>query len=72
MAVHSKVQGLSTVNCATTAEPTDMQFGMLSWVDPVNHVLDGSRCPSGKGHFWGVWPIKKHCKAHDFGGCIKE
>jgi len=23
------------------AEPIEMLFGMLSWVDPRNHVLDG-------------------------------
>ena len=20
-----------------------------------------------EGHFWGVWPIEKHCNAYDFG-----
>jgi len=42
----------------------EMQFGMLSRVDPGNPVLDGSAdVPNKKGHFWGVWPIEKHCKA---------
>jgi len=27
------------VSCAKTTVPIDMQFGMLSWVDPVNRVL---------------------------------
>jgi len=34
------VQGPSVVSCAKTAEPTEMQFGMLSWAGPGNHVLD--------------------------------
>jgi len=27
--------------------------------------------PHGKVHFWGVWPIERHCKAWDFGGLVK-
>jgi len=33
---HCKVQGLSAVSCAKTAEPIEMQFGMLSRVGPGN------------------------------------
>jgi len=43
------------VSCAETAELIEMQFGMLSRVDP-------GKCPRGKGHFGGVWPIEKHGK----------
>ena len=39
-----------------TAEPIEMQFGMLSWVDP-----------EAKMHLWGVWSTEKHCKAYDLG-----
>lgn len=38
--------------CAKMAEPIEMPFGMLSWVGPRNHVLDGgSRSPVGRGNF---------------------
>jgi len=41
------------MSCAKTAEPIEMQFGILSRVGPGNHVLDGVQMPHGKGHFWG-------------------
>jgi len=34
---------------------------------PENMYYTGYRCPCRKGHFWGVWPIEKHCKAQDLG-----
>ena len=34
------------------AEPIEMPFGMLTWLGPKNHVLDGCT-PPGKGHFLG-------------------
>ena len=43
------------VNCAKSAEVIEMQFGMLSWVDPGNmyymgHVLHGDvDVPVGRG-----------------------
>ena len=55
------------MNCIKTAEPIEMQFGMLSWVSPGNMHYMGMYIPHGNGHFWGVWPIEKHCKAQDFG-----
>jgi len=33
--------GFSAVNCGKTAVPIEMQFGILSWVGPEYHVLDG-------------------------------
>jgi len=42
------------------AEPIDMPFGMLSEVNPGNHVLHGgSDAPMQKGNFEGEkgWPI---------------
>jgi len=51
------------VSCAKTAEPTEMQFGVLSEMGPGTSVTLQCRSPPGKGHFWGVWPIEKHCKA---------
>jgi len=40
------------------AEPTEMQFGMLSWVDPRNVLLGVIDAPTGMGTFRGVWPLK--------------
>jgi len=37
---HCKVQGLTAVSCAKTAEPTEMPFGMWNRVGPMKHVLD--------------------------------
>jgi len=55
------------------AEPIKMQFGMLSRVGPWNMHYMWTRCTQGKeGHFCGVWPIEKHCKAQDFGGLGKR
>jgi len=31
----------TVVSSAKTAKLIQMQFGMLRWVSPVNHVLDG-------------------------------
>jgi len=40
------------VSCAKTAEPIEMPFGILSRVDPRNHVLEwGYRFPMGKDNF---------------------
>jgi len=30
-----------------------MPSGRVSWVDPINDVLDGSRAPTGRGNFGG-------------------
>jgi len=40
-----KVQGLSAVSCAKTAEPIEMPFGTWARVGPWNHVLDGGPDP---------------------------
>jgi len=45
------------------AEPTEMQFGMLSWVDPRNVLLGVIDAPTGKCTFRGVWPVEMYCKA---------
>ena len=47
------------MSCAKTAEPIEMQLGMLRWVDPENMYYMGYR--KGHLHFGGVWPIEKHC-----------
>ena len=40
------------MSLATAAEPIEMQFGILSWVDPENHVLNrGADAPTGRGTF---------------------
>jgi len=46
-AAHCKVQRHSAVNCAKTAEPTEMPFVLSIPMSPRNHVLDGvqiARC----------------------------
>jgi len=45
------------------AEPIEMQFGMLTGCVQGTCIRWRCKCPYGKGHFWGVWPIEKHCKA---------
>ena len=42
------------VNSAKMFEPLDVPFGMLSHVNPRNHVLDGGQnLPMGRGNFEG-------------------
>ena len=42
------------MSCAKTAEPIEMQFGMLSRVEPGNHVLDeGLDALMARGNFEG-------------------
>jgi len=36
---HCKVYGNPAMNCAKTAEPIEMPFGMWTWVGPRKHVL---------------------------------
>ena len=46
-----------------TAEPIEMPFGLRTWVDPRDHVLDGVQIPPmGRGKFWGenARPIVKY------------
>ena len=40
-APHCKIQGLSAVICAKTAEPIEMPFGLWARMTRRNHVLDG-------------------------------
>jgi len=56
---------------AKTAEPIKMPFGMLSHVDPGNHVLDGDgmQMLSWEGALLGE--CMAHCKAEDFGDWVK-
>ena len=42
------------MSCAKVAKPIEMQFGMLSWVGPRNHVLDGVQMPPREGALLGV------------------
>ena len=39
--VRCKVQRGSAVSCAQMAEPSEMPFGIWTWVGPVNRALDG-------------------------------
>jgi len=41
------------MNCATTSEPTEMQFGIVDWVGPRNHALDRSPDTPEKGAIGG-------------------
>jgi len=34
------------------AELIEMPFGLWTWVDPRNHVLDEGPYPRAKGQFW--------------------
>jgi len=36
------------MSCTKTDEPIEMPFGILTQVDPRNHVLDGGRDPLGE------------------------
>jgi len=46
---------VTVVSPAKMAEPIEMPFGMLSWVNPRNHVLDGGAdAPTVRGTFRGV------------------
>jgi len=55
-------QSVTLVSSAKTAAPIEMPFGLGTWVDPRNHVLDGGSysvmerdsCEGRKGAF--------HCK----------
>jgi len=38
---HCKVEGHSALNCAKTAEPIKVPFGLCAGIGPRNHVLDG-------------------------------
>jgi len=49
-------QSVTVVSPAKTAQPIEMLFGMLSHVDPGNHVLDrGADVVTGRGNFRGVY-----------------
>ena len=39
---YCNVLGHSAVICAKTAELIEMLFGLWVWMDPRNHMLDGS------------------------------
>jgi len=65
---HCNVQGLSVVNCANTAEPIDMPSGILSQVDPRNHVLHrGPDYPMKRGNADG----KGHARRYSDVSCAK-
>jgi len=44
---------VTLVSPAKTAEPIEMPFGLRTWVEPGNHILDGGPDTHGKGQFWG-------------------
>jgi len=41
------------MSCAKTAEPIEMQAGMLSWVGPGNMFYTGMWLPPREGQFCG-------------------
>ena len=47
----------------------------VGWVQ-ITCIRWRCRCPHGKGHYWGVWPIEKLCKEQDIGilekGCTVQ
>jgi len=42
VAAHCKVRGHTAVNCAKTAEPVEMSYGMWTQVGRRKHVLGGA------------------------------
>jgi len=52
---------VTLVSPAKTAAPVEVPFGLRTWVDPRNHVLDGVQIPHGKGQLWGQ-KRASHCK----------
>ena len=45
---------VTTMSPAKPAEPIVMRFGMLTWMDPRNHALDGGPDPHAqRGNFEG-------------------
>jgi len=61
---------MSAVRYAKTAEPIEMSFGMLSQVDPRNHVLDGIQIPTEMGNFEGKG-MPRHARRHSDVSCAK-
>jgi len=52
---------IARIGAVKTAEPIDMQFEMLSGVDPGNmYYVRTYRCVMGRDIFGSVWPIEKH------------
>jgi len=50
----SVCRSVTLVSPAKTAKPIEMPFGLRTWVDPRDHVLDGgSDAPMGRGKFLG-------------------
>jgi len=50
-----------------TAELIKMHFRMLSRVGPGKMYYIRCRCPHGKGHLWGGWPIERIVKYRIWG-----
>ena len=51
------------VSPAKTAEPIEMPLGVVTRMDPRNHVLDWGEDPSrGRGDFLGWGEVATHCK----------
>jgi len=50
--------------------PIEMPFGMLSRVDPRNHVLNGDTNPREKGQFLGKG-VPRHARRHSDVNCAK-
>ena len=52
---------VTLVSPAKTAALIELPFGLRTWVDPGNHVLDGVQIPPWEGaNFGGEWA--SHCK----------
>jgi len=61
------------VSCAKTALPIEMPFGMLSWVNPRNHVVDGGTDHQGRDNFEGEEhaAMPRHARRHSDVNCAK-
>jgi len=56
-------RSVTLVSPAKTAAPIELPFGLTTWVDPGNHVLDGGPDPPWEGAIFflgGEWA--SHCK----------
>jgi len=51
-------RSVTLVSPAKTAAPIELPFGLRTWVDPGNHVLDGGPDPPmGRRKFLGIMGV---------------
>ena len=60
----------SDVNCAKTAEPIEIPFGLWTGMGTRKHVLDGAQIPKAKGQYCGK-DMLGHARQHSAVSCAK-